>query len=79
MSAVSWRKIERTGAVLAEVERAFAAYEQALMDNDLDTLDALFWHSPLTVRIGPGRTSTASTRSRRFARIAPAARRSANC
>jgi hypothetical protein len=41
-------------AVLAEVEAAFAAYEQALMDNDLDTLDALFWHSPLTVRIGPG-------------------------
>ncbi len=40
--------------VLAEVEAAFAAYEQALMDNDLDALDALFWHSPLTVRIGPG-------------------------
>lgn len=41
-------------AVLAEVEAAFAAYEQALMDNDLDALDALFWQSPLTVRIGPG-------------------------
>lgn len=41
-------------AVLAEVEAAFTAYEQALMDNDLDALDALFWHSPLTVRIGPG-------------------------
>lgn len=40
--------------VLAEVEAAFAAYEKALMDNDLDGLDALFWHSPLTVRIGPG-------------------------
>jgi hypothetical protein len=39
---------------LAEMEAAFAAYEQALMDNDLDALDALFWHSPLTVRIGPG-------------------------
>ena len=39
---------------LAEVQAAFAAYEQALMDNDLDALDALFWHSPLTVRIGPG-------------------------
>ncbi len=39
---------------LAGVEAAFAAYEQALMDNDLDALDALFWHSPLTVRIGPG-------------------------
>jgi hypothetical protein len=41
-------------AVLAEVEAAFAAYEKALMDNDLDALDELFWHSPLTVRIGPG-------------------------
>ncbi len=39
---------------LAEVEAAFAAYEQALMDNDLEALDALFWDSPLTVRIGPG-------------------------
>jgi hypothetical protein len=39
---------------LAEVEAAFTAYEQALMDNDLDALDALFWPSPLTVRIGPG-------------------------
>jgi len=41
-------------AVLAEVESAFASYERALMANDLDGLDALFWHSPLTVRIGPG-------------------------
>ena len=41
-------------ATLAEVEAAFAAYERALMDNDLDMLDALFWHSPTTVRIGPG-------------------------
>ena len=24
------------------------------MDNDLAALDALFWHSELTVRIGPG-------------------------
>ena len=41
-------------AVLAEVQDAFAAYERALMENDLDALDALFWHSPLTVRLGPG-------------------------
>ena len=39
---------------LAEVQSAFAAYEQALMDNDLDALDGLFWASPATVRIGPG-------------------------
>ena len=41
-------------ATLAEVEAAFAAYESALMTNDLDALDALFWPSDLTVRIGPG-------------------------
>jgi len=41
-------------AVLSEVEAAFFAYEKALMDNDLEALDALFWPSPLTVRIGPG-------------------------
>jgi hypothetical protein len=40
--------------VLAEVQAAFAAYEQALMANDLDRLDALFWDSGLTVRFGPG-------------------------
>lgn len=40
--------------VLAEVEAAFALYERALMENDLDALDRSFWHSPLTVRIGPG-------------------------
>jgi hypothetical protein len=41
-------------ATLAEVQAAFDAYEAALMANDLDALDALFWHSELTVRIGPG-------------------------
>lgn len=40
--------------VLAEVQQAFAAYERALMENDLDTLDALFWNSRFTVRYGPG-------------------------
>jgi hypothetical protein len=41
-------------ATVAEVQGAFAAYEQALMDNDLEALDCLFWPSPHTVRIGPG-------------------------
>jgi len=45
--------INEPGAV-AELEAAFAAYERALMDNDLVALDALFWPSELTVRIGPG-------------------------
>lgn len=41
-------------AVVAEVTAAFEAYEEALMANEIDRLDALFWPSPLTVRIGPG-------------------------
>lgn len=41
-------------ATLAGVTAAFDAYEKALMTNDLDGLDALFWPSDFTVRIGPG-------------------------
>jgi hypothetical protein len=40
--------------VLAEVEAAFERYERALMDNDVEALDALFWRSPHTVRYGVG-------------------------
>jgi hypothetical protein len=41
-------------AILAEVSVAFDAYEVALMTNDIEAMDALFWHSPLTVRYGAG-------------------------
>lgn len=40
--------------VLAEVTAAFQVYEKALNDNDVATLTALFWKSPLTVRFGIG-------------------------
>ncbi len=39
---------------LAEVRAAFAAYEAALMANDVETLDGLFWGSPHTLRYGVG-------------------------
>ena len=39
--------------VKAEVEQAFARYERALVENDVETLDALFWASPATIRYGP--------------------------
>ncbi len=38
--------------VKAEVEAAFALYEKALMANDVDALQALFWDSPHTIRYG---------------------------
>ncbi len=40
--------------VLAEVQAAFARYETALVGNDVDVLDELFWGSPCTIRYGPG-------------------------
>lgn len=41
-------------AVKAEVEVAFALYERALVTNDVDTLQGLFWNSPHTIRYGIG-------------------------
>jgi len=38
--------------VLDEVTRAFAKYEDALVNNRLDVLDELFWPSTQTVRYG---------------------------
>jgi hypothetical protein len=38
--------------VLAEVQAAFARYEQALVSNDVAVLDELFWDSAHTLRYG---------------------------
>jgi ketosteroid isomerase-like protein len=40
--------------VLAEVEAAFAEYERALVANDVETLDRLFWDDARTIRYGGG-------------------------
>ena len=40
--------------VLAEMEAAFARYEDALVNNKVDVLDELFWNSPQTLRYGIG-------------------------
>jgi len=39
---------------LAEVEAAFAAYERALMSDDIAAMDALFHDAPTTNRFGVG-------------------------
>jgi hypothetical protein len=41
-------------AVKAEVEEAFASHEKALMANDVEALQGLFWDSPQTIRYGIG-------------------------
>jgi len=40
--------------VHAEVSAVFALYEQALVGNDVELLDELFWPSEFTVRYGVG-------------------------
>ena len=36
--------------VVAEISALFERYEQALVDKDVDVLDASFWNSPYTIR-----------------------------
>ena len=38
--------------ILAEVSALFEQYETALVTNDVETLDRLFWHSEQVVRLG---------------------------
>lgn len=40
--------------VKAEVEAAFARYERALVENDVETLEELFWEEARTIRYGIG-------------------------
>jgi len=40
--------------VKAEVEAVFARYERALVTNDVETLEALFWDDSRTIRYGGG-------------------------
>ena len=38
--------------VVAEVTATFQSYERALVANDVEALDALFWNNPSTLRFG---------------------------
>ena len=54
-SSVALAALDRAAAWTPPlVEAAFARYETALVCNDVDTLQSLFWNSPLTLRYGIG-------------------------
>ena len=38
--------------IVAEVSAAFIEYERALVNNDIETMNTLFWNAPETVRYG---------------------------
>ena len=42
--------------VVEEVRAAFMAYEDALLSNDVDRIDELFWRDDKTLRYGPNGT-----------------------
>jgi hypothetical protein len=52
--------------ILAEVTAVFEAYEKALLDNDADTLDAMFLTSEKTVRYGVAEIQYGIEEVRRF-------------
>ena len=41
-------------ATVAELEELYPRYEKALVENDVETLTAMFWASPLAIRLGAG-------------------------
>ncbi len=58
--------------VHAEVSAIFARYEDALVNNKVDVLDALFWPSPHTVRYGVAESLVGIEAIRAFRAARPA-------
>lgn len=59
--------------VLAEVQEAFARYEQALIHNQVGVLDHLFWDQPSTVRYGAAENLIGYAAIRAFRAARPSA------
>lgn len=55
-------------SVLAEVEAIFARYEDALVTNDVETLEELFWDDGRTIRYGVGELLYGMNEIREFRR-----------
>ena len=58
--------------VVAEMSAVFARYEDALVNNRIEVLDALFWDSPHTVRYGAGENLRGIDAIRAFRSARPA-------
>ncbi len=58
--------------IVAEVTQQFYLYEHALISNDLQVLDQLFWHHDKTVRLGAGENLYGIEQIRAFRNARPA-------
>lgn len=59
-------------SVVAEMEAVFSRYEEALVTNDVATLEELFWDDPLTIRYGTPEVLHGIEEIRSFRRNRPA-------
>jgi hypothetical protein len=59
--------------VHSEMAAAFARYEKALVENDVEQLDKLFWPSEFTIRYGTDENLVGIEAIRRFRAARPAA------
>jgi hypothetical protein len=59
--------------VLDELREVFLRYEDALVNNRVEVLDALFWHSEAVVRYGAGENLVGIDAIRAFRQARPAA------
>ena len=59
--------------VLREVSAVFARYEDALVHNNVDVLDELFWHVDAAVRYGAGENLVGIDAIRAFRAARPSA------
>jgi hypothetical protein len=59
--------------VIAELEALYPQYEQALVENQIDTLISLFWHAPQVMRFGVTENLYGITEIESFRKSRPAA------
>jgi hypothetical protein len=60
-------------ATLAELKALYPLYEEALVNNDVETLTRMFWSSPLAVRYGAGENLYGVDEIEAFRRSRPSA------
>jgi hypothetical protein len=60
-------------ATIAELEALYPLYETALVNNDVETLTALFWDSPYAIRLGANENLYGTAEIEAFRKSRPAA------
>jgi len=58
-------------ATVAELRELYPRYEAALVENDVETLTAMFWDSPYAVRLGAGENLYGTEEIEAFRRSRP--------